>query len=135
MKPQIRVARPSDNLSTVAAMYRDGLDLEVLGSFDNHDGFDGVMLGHPECGYHFEFTHHRGHHVGGAPTQDHLLVFYIPKRDAWAGRCERMRDAGFVEVASYNPYWDRLGVTFEDIDGYRVVIQDSRWRAAENVGS
>ena len=135
MKPQIRVARPSDNLSAVAAMYRDGLDLEVLGSFDDHDGFDGVMLGHSETGYHFEFTHHRGHHVGRAPTQDHLLVFYIPERETWAGRCERMREAGFVEVASYNPYWDRLGVTFEDIDGYRVVIQNAGWRSADKVGS
>lgn len=28
---------------------------------------------------------------------------------------------------SFNPYWDRLGVTFEDPDGYRVVLQRDAW--------
>ncbi|WP_371418616.1 hypothetical protein [Acidisoma sp. S159] len=43
---------------------------------------------------------------------------------------------GFPAVASFNPYWDQLGRTYEDPDGYRVVIQtprgaldDSRLRA------
>ena len=40
---------------------------------------------------------------------------------------ERMRGAGFEPVASFNPYWDREGVTFEDPDGYRVVFQRAAW--------
>jgi hypothetical protein len=35
--------------------------------------------------------------------------------------------AGFRGVPSYNPYWDGHGRTFEDLDGYRVVLQHSDW--------
>jgi len=33
-------------------------------------------------------------------------------------------------VPSFNPYWDRDGVTFEDPDGYRVVVQRAAWTEA-----
>ena len=32
-------------------------------------------------------------------------------------------------VKSYNPYWDISGVTFEDPDGYRIVLQNATWQA------
>jgi hypothetical protein len=38
-----------------------------------------------------------------------------------------MRRHGYEPVKSYNPYWDRKGKTFEDVDGYRVVLQNSTW--------
>jgi hypothetical protein len=38
-----------------------------------------------------------------------------------------MTSAGFREVPSNNPYWDLQGRTFEDIDGYRVVLQNAAW--------
>jgi hypothetical protein len=38
-----------------------------------------------------------------------------------------MRDAGFEPVAAFNPFWDRNGVTFEDPDGYRIVLQNVAW--------
>jgi len=108
-------------------MYRDGLDLEVLDSFEDHQGFDGVMLGNAGMEYHFEFTRHRGHPAGKAPTRDNLLVFYIPDRAEWETRCKKMDAAGFALVPAYNPYWEKLGKTFEDPDGYRVVIQNADW--------
>lgn len=128
MEPVLRVARPTDHLEAITAMYRDGLGFEILGSFTDHQGFDGVMLGRRGGGYHLEFTHHRGHRVGRAPTQDHLLVLYIPDEAEWSARCDWMRRAGFVDVASYNPYWDLCGKTFEDLEGYRVVLQRAAWR-------
>lgn len=105
----MRVARPTDHLDVVVGMYRDGLGFEKLGSFGDHQGFDGVMLGHPGAGYHLEFTHHHGHQVGRAPTKDNLLVFFVPDESKWNAQCELMRRAGFAEVPSYNPYWDRGG--------------------------
>jgi len=127
MKSHLRVARPTDNLQIIADMYQNGLGLDVLSHFEDHEGFDGIMLGNPEMPYHFEFTHHRGHETGKAPTQDNLLVFYIPDKDEWEVQCRRMIDAGFKLMRSYNPYWDREGKTFEDLDGYRVVLQNSDW--------
>ena len=77
----LRVARPTDHLIAIAEMYATGLGFTVLAEFHDHEGFDGVILGHPQQPYHLEFTTKRGHHVGKAPTQDHLLVFYLPDHD------------------------------------------------------
>ena len=128
--PILRIARPSDDIGALIPFYRDGLGLVVLGHFENHAGFDGVMLGRPGGPYHFEFTHQRGHTVGRSPTQDHLVVFYLPERDEWEAAMARMHRAGLQPVPSYNPYWDIMGATFEDADGYRVVLQHAPWRDA-----
>jgi catechol 2,3-dioxygenase-like lactoylglutathione lyase family enzyme len=123
----LRVARPTDRLDEVVRFYRDGLGFEIIAAFDNHDGFDGRMFGHPQAPWHLEFTSHPDHPAGRAPTQDNLLVFYLPDRAEWDAAVQRMRDNGYSPVSSFNPYWDRQGVTFEDPDGYRVVLQNMAW--------
>ena len=123
----MRVARPTDNLATLAEMYVKGLGFVMLAEFKDHRGFGGVVLGHPRQRYHIEFTSQREHLVGKAPTQDHLLIFYLPNKDEWEAGCAQMISAGFRNVSSYNPYWDLQGRTFEDIDGYRVVLQNAAW--------
>jgi hypothetical protein len=124
---KLRIARPTDHLAKIALMYEQGLGLARLSQFEDHDGFDGVMLGHPGQSWHLEFTHHRGHCVGRAQSRDNLLVFYVATPIEHQACRERMSQAGFVEVASCNPYWDKDGVTFEDPDGYRVVLQQESW--------
>ncbi len=126
----LRIARPTDNLSAVVAFYREGLGFEVLSTFAGHDGFDGVMLGRRGAGYHLEFTRAAGHVAGRAPTADNLLVFYLPDVAEWRAAVTRLEQAGQVPVAAFNPYWDRSGRTFEDPDGYRVVLQCGSWPAA-----
>jgi catechol 2,3-dioxygenase-like lactoylglutathione lyase family enzyme len=125
--PTLRVARPTDDLDALVPFYRDGLGFDILYRFENHDGFDGLMFGHPGAPYHFEFTHARGHAVGRSPTQDHLVVFYLHDRTIWSAAVARMRGSGFEPIVSFNPYWDRQGMTFEDPDGYRVVLQNASW--------
>jgi len=124
---QMRVARPTDDLEAVTRFYRDGLGLDVIASFADHAGFDGVMFGHAGGTYHLEFTHQHGHSVGRAPTADNLLVFYLPERGEWEQAVQRMIDQGYAPTPSYNPYWDVNGKTFEDPDGYRVVLQNAAW--------
>jgi len=131
MHTHFRVARPVTDLLRSAEMYQAGLDLVRLGHFDDHEGFDGVMLGVPGEGFHFEFTYCRTHPVRPTPTAEDLFVFYVPDRSLWESRCKAMLGAGFAEVRSLNPYWDREGQTFEDPDGYRVVIQCATWTAIE----
>ena len=123
----LRVARPSDDLAAVVRFYRDGLGFDVLSEFHDHDGFDGVMLGRRGAAYHLEFTRKAGHPAGRAPTADHLLVFYLPDAGAWARAVARLEAAGYPPVPAFNPYWDRQGKTYEDPDGYRVVLQNARW--------
>ncbi len=120
---QLRIARPSDNLDAVVKFYRDGLGFTVLDEFTDHDGFDGVMLGHKGADYHLEFTRKHGHKAGKAPTEDNLLVFYLPDASDWQRAVDQMERQGHRPVTSFNPYWDMTGKTFEDPDGYRVVLQ------------
>lgn len=124
----LRIARPTDNLETVSLQYINGLGLQLLAEFDNHEGFNGKILGHPNHPWHLEFTHHIGTTVGRAPTQDNLLVFYVSGQIEWEICCRSMIGAGFQRVTSYNPYWEVEGVTFEDCDGYRVVVHNSASR-------
>ena len=126
-RAHLRIARPTDDLDGVVRFYRDGLGFTVLAEFRDHDGFDGVMLGHAGAGYHLEFTRKRVHAAGKAPTQDNLLVFYLPDEDEWRRAVDRMTGYGHRPVRSFNPYWDQKGVTFEDPDGYRVVLQNAAW--------
>ena len=123
----LRVARPTDRLPAIAAMYARGLGFTVLAEFADHDGFDGVVLGHPQQPYHLELITQRGHTAGQAPSPEHLLVFYVPDAADWRQACEQMVAAGFRPVPSSNPYWDKSGRTFEDLDGYRVVLQNAAW--------
>jgi catechol 2,3-dioxygenase-like lactoylglutathione lyase family enzyme len=120
----VRIARPVSDLDRAERMYRDGLGLEVLDRFERHDGFDGVMLGSPGAAFHFEFTRCAAHPVAPSPTPEDLAVFYIPGRAEWRRACASMAAAGFRPVASFNPYWERRGRTFEDPDGYRVVLEN-----------
>lgn len=124
-KTFMRVARPTDSLKETVRMYREGLKLEVMGRFEDHDGFDGVILGRYDLAYQIEFTYQKGHPAGRAPSKDNLLVFYFPHPLLWMSICQGMIQAGFKQVSSWNPYWNAKGRTFEDLDGYRVVIQNA----------
>ncbi len=127
MQHQLRLARPVSNLSRTQSMYVHGLRMQVLGSFQNHEGFDGVMLGVVGGKYHFEFTQCTSHPISPSPTQEDLIVFYIPNKSDWQNSCANMESAGFKSVTSFNPYWDANGRTYEDHDGYRVVLQNADW--------
>ncbi|MFM0689469.1 glyoxalase [Paraburkholderia strydomiana] len=127
MKMHLRVARPVRDLVLTERMYCVGLHLAVLARFQDHQGFDGVMLGSPGTDYHFEFTHCGEHPVLPRPTIEDLLVFYVPDRQEWSAMGNRLVENGFVRVKSFNPYWDVSGRTFEDADGYRLVLQNAAW--------
>ncbi|MEP7009585.1 MAG: VOC family protein [Acidobacteriota bacterium] len=129
MSLHLRIARPVRDLPKTVAMYREGLGLVDLGGFEDHEGFDGRMLGYPDLGWHLEFTHYNTHSVEPTPTLEDLLVLYIPDSAEWQAACERMARAGFRAALSFNPYWEVRGRTFEDRDGYRVVLENEGWMA------
>jgi catechol 2,3-dioxygenase-like lactoylglutathione lyase family enzyme len=128
MPYHLRIARPVSNLAMTTDMYCRGLGLRVIDTFENHDGFDGVMLGTEGADYHFEFTRSRTHIVRPTPTVEDLAVFYIPSAPEWRATCRRMLAAGFKLVPSFNPFWEASGRTFEDPDCYRIVLQQGEWK-------
>jgi catechol 2,3-dioxygenase-like lactoylglutathione lyase family enzyme len=127
MKAHLRVARPTNDLDAVTEFYRDGLGFEVIGGFGGNGTIDGVMLGHPALDYHLEFTYHHGHNAGGEPSDEHLLVFYLPDEERWTEAVSRLQTMGHDRVRSSNPYWEERGATFEDPDGYRIVFENAAW--------
>jgi catechol 2,3-dioxygenase-like lactoylglutathione lyase family enzyme len=127
MRRHLRIARPVTVLERSVRLYRDGLGLDELARFQDHGGFDGVMLGPPGMDYHLEFTFCRTHPAAPTPTHEDLLVFYVPERTGWIDACSRMLDAGFTEVSPFNPYWQGRGRTFRDHDGYSVVLEHDDW--------
>jgi catechol-2,3-dioxygenase len=122
---QVRVARPTDQLERIIEFYRDGIGLEVIGSFEGHVGYSGIMLGLPGHNYHMEFTQHSEGSPCPAPTKDNLLVFYIPDKSAIERLVERLGKMGYQPVPPENPYWESSGTTIEDPDGWRVVLMNT----------
>ncbi len=125
--PTLRVARPTNNVDALLPFYRDGLGFKILTRFEDHDYFSGVMLGHPRAPWHLEFTWSSRHSAPRCISDDLLMVLYLPTLKIWQAANDKMMMAGFAAVASLNPYWDKLGCTYEDADGYRVVLQHQSW--------
>ena len=125
--PRFRVARPTRDLRAATRFYTEALGLQVLARFDDHAGFDGVILGLPEWPYHLELTRRRDEPLLPRPTDEDLLVFYLPDRAEWRALVRRVDAFGAAPVASSNPYWDVCGITFADPDGYRIVLQNDDW--------
>ena len=127
MQAHLRVARPVTDLAAAVKQYTAGLDLSLLGRFEDHNGFDGAMVGRAGGHYHFEFTVCHHHPQRPSPTPEDLLVFYIASETQWRQACARMLAAGFIQVAPLNPYWAQRGCTFQDHDGYCTVLQNAAW--------
>lgn len=120
----VRFARPTDRLAEVVAFYRDALGLAVIVEFTGHRGYDGVVLAAPDRSCQLEFTSHADGSPCPDPGPDSLVVLYFADRAAVDAVAERLTSRGHRPVASANPYWDERGLTFEDPDGWRVVLAD-----------
>ena len=118
----MRVARHTDRLAAVVAFYRDGLGFTEIGGFHDHDGYDGRFLAVPGTGAHLELTSGGGHAAPEAHPES-LLVFYLGDEAAVRAVAARLGDP----VRPANPYWAEHGLTFEDPDGFRVVLVPERW--------
>ena len=127
MFTHMRIAKPVANLERSFLMYSKGLGLHKIAEFNDHDGFNGIMLGRGDLDWHIEFTFCRNHPVQPLHTEEDLLVLYYSEEKEWDTACERMIGAGFRMTTSFNPYWDANGRTFVDLYGYRVVIQNKAW--------
>ncbi len=125
----VRVARQTDRLPAVVAFYRDVVGLPVIGGFDDHDGYTGVMLGVPGEAAHLEFTTHSSGSPGQSGGEDDLLVIYAD-RDGVQAAVARAEAAGVEAVPAVNPYWGGVGgVVLLDPDGRRLVLVPTSPRA------
>ena len=122
---EVRIARPTDKFDEIKKFYGEGLGLPLIGSFEEHEGYNGVMFGLPGRDYHLEFTSHSSGSPCPAPTKDNLLVFYLPDKTDIDKIEKRFNALGCFSVPPENPYWKGKGLTFEDPDGWRVVLMNT----------
>ena len=122
---QFRIARPTDQLAEIERFYCEGLGLTKLGGFEGHRGYTGIMIGLPDATYHLEFTEHVDGSPCPAPTDDNLLVFYMPDIQQIQTVQKRLAEMGYPEVPPENKYWEEKGVTIADPDGWRIVLMNT----------
>ena len=83
------------------------------------------MLGLPGTDSPLELTSHAAGSPCPAPTRDNLLVLYIPDRASFEAAVGRLRSNGHEPVEPENDYWRERGRTFEDPDGWRLVLMNT----------
>lgn len=118
---KLRIARHTTDLNRIIDFYGRILGLKVLGEFKNHHHYSGVFMGIPGETWHLEFT------ISEDPPQhnaddDDLLVFYASSLDEFTAIKKKFMQNHVKHVKPPNPYWEKNGITFEDPDGYRIVI-------------
>jgi catechol 2,3-dioxygenase-like lactoylglutathione lyase family enzyme len=122
----VRVARPTRDRDAAAAFYRDLLGLPVLGSFEDHDGFSGLILGLPDASRQLELVAAPG--AEPAPSAEDQLVLYLGSSELVEAAAGRIREAGHKPSTSPNPYWANAGaVCVVDPDGYWLVLSPQSW--------
>lgn len=116
-----RFARHTTNLDQIKHFYVELLGLEVLGSFENHDNYDGVFIGKKEENWQLEFTvsDQLPNHTS---DEDDLLVFYLDSQEELYNRRSILKENGVESIKAKNPYWNINGVTYQDPDGFRLVL-------------
>lgn len=116
----LRVARHTNNPQKILEFYTETLGLDDLGSFHDHDGYNGFFLGKKELNWHLEFTfnNEKPNHFF---DDDDLLVFYPKTPKEFADielKCKEIR------ILPQNPYWKDKGFMIEDPDGFKIMISN-----------
>ncbi|ADQ17877.1 Glyoxalase/bleomycin resistance protein/dioxygenase [Leadbetterella byssophila DSM 17132] len=119
---QVRIARPTNQLAEIKHFYGTVLGLPIIGSFEGHEGYDGLMFGLPNKRFHLEFTSQTPKPELPAPTKENLTVLYYPNEKEYTKALNRILSYGYHPVEPENPYWLNKSQTFEDPDGWRVVL-------------
>jgi catechol 2,3-dioxygenase-like lactoylglutathione lyase family enzyme len=123
---QVRVSRPTRDLETARRFYAEQLGLPVVASFEDHDGYSGVVFGLPGASRQLELVWHEA--AAPAPTEEDQLVFYLGSAEEVARAASRLRAAGLEPRQAVNPYWRKNGgVCFVDPDGYWFVLSPEEW--------
>lgn len=122
---QVRWTRRTNNLGEIIRFYKDGLKLSEIGSFQDQEGYSGIMFGLPGFDYHLEFTVHEEGEPLPPPDKDNLLVFYIPDTIRYEELIEHLQSMGYKPYPPETSYWSEDANIFEDPDGRRVVLSNT----------
>lgn len=120
---KFRFARHTNDLEKLKTFYTTILGLEVLGSFENHNDYDGIFLGKQNLDWHLEFTK-SNEIIEFNFNEDDILVFYPETLVEYDALIENSNKNKISFMASKNPYWNENGKMIVDPDGYRIIISN-----------
>ncbi|WP_300564557.1 VOC family protein [Flavobacterium sp.] len=123
----LRVARHTNDLEKIKSFYIDILGFELIGSFENHNNYDGIFIGKPNLDWHFEFTksNEKANHIS---DEDDIIVLYPETISECNQLIDKLLNNNTSFIASKNPYWNDTEVSgakmFLDPDGFRIIISN-----------
>jgi len=118
-----RFARHTNDLEQIKSFYIDILGFELLGGFENHNGYDGIFIGKSNENWHLEFTKSEDIVLFDF-NEDDILVFYPNSKMEFDLVVNKVQSHKIEFIKAKNPYWNENGKMILDPDGYRVVISD-----------
>lgn len=118
-----RFARHTNNLEQIKSFYIDILGFELLGGFENHNGYDGIFIGRANENWHLEFTKSE-EIVHFDFNEDDVLVFYPNSKIEFDLIMNKIQSKNINFIKAKNPYWNENGKMILDPDGYKIVISD-----------
>jgi len=120
-----RIARHTNKIKKITDFYINILNLEILGSFTNHDNYDGVFIGKGKLDWHLEFTtsDELAEHQF---DDDDILVFYPTTRNLYDDIVENINTHKIKTYKAKNPFWNENGILIRDPDGYNIIVSDMK---------
>jgi catechol 2,3-dioxygenase-like lactoylglutathione lyase family enzyme len=118
-----RFARHTNDLEQIKSFYIDILGFELLGGFENHNGYNGIFIGKSNENWHLEFTKSEDIVLFDF-NEDDILVFYPNSKMEFDLVVNKVQSNKIEFIKAKNPYWNENGKMILDPDGYRVVISD-----------
>lgn len=118
----MRVARPTTDIARSLAFWTEIVGLDVRSRFDDHNGYDGIILGDGDGSWELELTRHRSGEPLPTPTGEDIAALYSSRPDAEA-LVARLADAGHPPHEHANPYWATMNASVHtDPDGYTLIV-------------
>ncbi len=122
-----RFARHTNDLEQIKSFYIAILGFELLGAFENHNGYDGIFIGKSTENWHLEFTKTK-EVICFDFKEDDTLVFYPESKMEFDLLINKLQSHEIEFIKAKNPYWNDNGKMFLDPDGYRILISDLKIR-------
>ena len=120
-----RYARHTQKIESLVYFYTSILNFQILGKFENHDGYDGVFLGVKGENWHLEFTQNREKPVS-VFDEDDFLVFYPDSKKSYDEILENLKKFEVPLLEAKNPYWKDKGICFEDCDHFKLIVSTEK---------
>ncbi|NNK83359.1 MAG: VOC family protein [Flavobacteriaceae bacterium] len=120
---EFRNARHTNYLKPLIEFYTDIIGLEVLFSFENHNGYNAVFIGKPGYNWHLEFTVSKSNAEHQFDVDD-IMVFYPTEKNEYNEIVRRIEKNNIEKIEAKNPFWNDNGIMIKDPDGYGVIVSN-----------